>query len=335
MPANKPDYYKTLGVSRDATAEEIKKAFRQKARTAHPDAGGDEEAFKQLNEAYEVLSDEKKRSLYDQYGTASEAQIPYGWGGGSGAGQTYTINMDDLFGGMNWSEILDHMRKGEGAFAGNWDFGSAAAGAGAGAGGSGFGGFGGFGGQQQPRPRKGKDTSVTLDITFEEAFEGCKKRLTVRVPGHAEAETISVSIPAGAVDGGRIRAKGKGAPGENGGAAGDLLITTHIKEHAYFTRSDADVEIDVPITIAEAALGASVIVPAPDGTKVRVKVPAGTQSGTVLTIKGKGAPRLKGVGSGDLLITLDVRVPHSLNDEQKAALEQFQAATTEEIRSWR
>lgn len=312
-----PDYYKTLGVSRTATADEIKKAYRKLARTHHPDAGGDEGKFKEINEAYEVLSDDKKRKLYDQYGTANENHIPQGWGGGS-------VNVGDIFGGGgaggfgSWADILESIRHGEGAFGTDWDFGGA----------------GGFGGARQPRPRKGQDMNVTLNVTFDEAFKGAEKRVTVRVPGRGESETLTVKIPAGAVDGGRLRFKGKGGPGENGGEAGDLLITTKIEPHPYYTRKGADVLMDVPVSVAEAALGASVVVPAPDGTKVRVKVPAGTQDDTVLTIRGKGAPKVKGAGSGDLKITVKVVVPKEMNEGQKAAMEAFLTATTNDVRSW-
>ena len=200
MPAT-PDYYKTLGVPRTATTDEIKKAFRKLARKYHPDAGGSEAKFKEINEAYEVLSDDKKRKLYDQYGTANENQIPRGWGGGS-------VNVEDIFGGAgaggfgSWADILESIRRGEGAFGSNWDFN--------GAGASGFAG-------RQPRPRKGQDMNVTLNVTFEEAFSGTEKRVTVRVPGRADSETLTVKVPAGAVDGGRLRFRGKGAPGESGG----------------------------------------------------------------------------------------------------------------------
>ena len=311
-----PDYYKTLGVPRTATADEIKKAFRKLARTHHPDAGGDEAKFKELNEAYEVLSDDKKRKLYDQYGTANENQIPQGWGGGS-------VNVEDIFGGAgggfgSWADILESIRHGEGAFGTDWDFND----------------MSGFGGGRQPRPRKGQDMNVTLNVTFDEAFKGAEKRVTVRVPGRGESETLTVKIPAGAVDGGRLRFKGKGGPGENGGAAGDLLITTKIDPHPYYTRKGADVLMDVPVSVAEAALGASVVVPAPDGTKVRVRVPKGTQDDTVLSVRGKGAPKVKGDGSGDLKITVKVVVPTEMNEGQKKAMEDYLAATTDDVRSW-
>ncbi|MEG0070748.1 MAG: DnaJ C-terminal domain-containing protein [Raoultibacter sp.] len=306
-----PDYYKTLGVPRTATVDEIKKAYRKLARTHHPDAGGDEAKFKEIGEAYEILSDKKKRDLYDQYGTANESQIPRGWGGGQG----------NPFGGQggqggSWADILESIRNGEGAFGTEWD-------------------FGGFGGRQaHPRPQKGQDMKVTLTVDFDDAFTGAEKRVTVRVPGKSEKETLTVKIPAGAVDGGRLRFKGKGALGANGGAAGDLLITTQIDEHPYYSRDGADVVVDMPITIAEAALGASIVVPAPDGTRVRVKVPAGTQSGAILTIKGKGAPRLKGEGFGNLSIKVDVVVPKNLTDEQKQALEAYKEAAADSVRKW-
>ena len=312
-----PDYYKTLGVPRTATADEIKKAFRKLARTHHPDAGGDEAKFKELNEAYEVLSDDKKRKLYDQYGTANENQIPQGWGGGS-------VNVEDIFGGAgggfgSWADILESIRHGEGAFGTDWDFND----------------MSGFGGGRQPRPRKGQDMNVTLNVTFDEAFKGAEKRVTVRVPGRGESETLTVKIPAGAVDGGRLRFKGKGGPGENGGAAGDLLITTKIDPHPYYTRKGADVLMDVPVSVAEAALGASVVVPAPDGTKVRVRVPKGTQDDTVLSVRGKGAPKVKGGGSTcTTKITVKVVVPKEMNEGQKKAMEDYLAATTDDVRSW-
>lgn len=335
--ANKPDYYKTLGVSKTATADEIKKAFRKKARTAHPDAGGDEEKFKEINEAYEVLSDEKKRQLYDQYGTANEHEIPYSWGGPGGGGAT-SVNFDD-FG--SWSDILNQVLRGEGVMGTEWDFGGGSAGsprggARAGRGGfngfDGFGGFGGFGGQAyDPRPQKGYDSTVEMEVTFDEAFHGTTKRVTIRIPGREEGETLDVKVPAGAIDGGRLRFKKKGIPGANGGEAGDLLIVTRIMPDSQFSRKGADVLTTAVVDMATAALGGSIVVPAPDGTKVRVKVPAGTQPGAVLSVKGKGAPRLKdkknGSEKGDLKITLNIPVPTNLNDAQKEALEAFLAAS--------
>jgi curved DNA-binding protein len=306
-----PDYYKTLGVPRSADATEIKKAFRKLARTHHPDAGGDEAKFKEINEAYEVLSDEKKRKLYDQYGSTGGARIPQGWG---------EADANPFAGGFgSWAEILERLRNDEGGFGGGWDFD-----------------FGGFASRPQPRSQRGQDMKVALQVSFEEAFAGAEKRVSIRVPGKAEKETLTIKVPAGAVDGGRLRFKGKGGLGAHGGEAGDLLITTKIDSHELYTRKGADVSIELPVSLIEASLGASVVVPAPDNTKVRVKIPAGTQSGTVLTVKGKGAPHVSGKksGSGNLLIKINVVVPQDLNEKQRKALEDFQAATTEEMKRW-
>ncbi len=307
-----PDYYKTLGVARNASASEIKKAFRNLARTHHPDAGGDEAKFKEINEAYEVLSDDKKRSLYDQYGTANPHAAGCGCHGGCGT---------DPFAAQgfgSWAEVLESIRRGEGAFGTNWN----------------FGGFSGFGAQQQARPVRGKDMTVTLSVSFDEAFHGTEKRVSVRVPGRADKETLNVKIPAGAVPGSRLRFKGKGTPGDAGGASGDLLINVQIAAHELYERSGADVRMSVPVSIAEAALGAQIPIPAPDGSKVRVRIPAGSQHGTTLTVKGKGAPKVKGEGHGDLLLVLDVVVPTEMNEEQTAAMEAFVQATSTKLRSW-
>ena len=307
--ADKRDYYEVLGVQKGASDDELKKAYRKLARKYHPDLNKDNpeaaDKFKEVNEAYEVLSDKEKRAKYDHFGFAG---VDPCFGGGAGAG-----------GFGSWADILESIRRGEGAFGSNWDFN--------GAGASGFAG-------RQPRPRKGQDMNVTLNVTFEEAFSGTEKRVTVRVPGRADSEMLTVKVPAGAVDGGRLRFRGKGAPGESGGEAGDLLVTTRIQNHPYFKRDGADVLIDVPVNVAEAALGASVVVPAPDGTKVRVKVPAGTQDQTVMSVRGKGAPKVKGSGNGDLKITIKVQVPKSMNPQQQKAMEAFLEASPDDVRSW-
>ena len=306
-----PDYYKTLGVSRDASADEIKKAYRKLARDNHPDAvkarGGNaeeaEEKMRSINEAYEVLSDDKKRQMYDQYGTANENQIPFGGGAG--------------FNG-SWADILESLRNGEG-------FGGF----------SGFGGFGGPFGGGQPMPQKGADRTVSLNITFDEAFKGTEKKIRVRLEAGSEPQTLPVKIPAGAIDGGQVRLRGRGNPGINGGPAGDLLVKVHIGEHPYYRRDKANVLMDVPVSIAEAALGTQITVPTPDGGKVRVKVPAGTQSGTKLTIRGKGAPRLgAGGGNGDFNLVIKVEVPTSLNAKQEEALKSFMQSDESELRRW-
>lgn len=304
MAGSAPDYYKTLGVSKDATADEIKKAFRKLARTHHPDAGGDEAKFKEINEAYEVLSDPEKRKMYDQYG-ATGGRIPYGGAEGF-----------DFSGFGGWEDILEALRGG--GFGG------------------GFGGFdmGGFGGYGQPMPQKGRDVGISLEVTFEEAFNGIEKHVKARIPGSASTETLTVKVPAGAVDGGRVRFRGKGEPGVNGGPAGDLLVTTRIKPHALYSRDGANVKMDLPVTIDEAVLGASIVVPAPDGSKLRVKVPAGTSDGYEMRIPGKGAPDLKKSGMGDLHLKVRIEIPKEINEEQRKAMEAFAAASSQNARPW-
>ena len=310
------NYYELLGVKKDATADEIKKAFRKLARKHHPDAGGDEEKFKQINEAYEVLSDTEKRAQYDQYGQYFGGGMPPGAGGGAGypgggfpggggrgrAGGYQNVNVGDL------GDLGDL-------------FGSVFGG-----GGGGFGG-GGFGGGR-PQPHRGADQEAKLDLTFAEAFVGTKK--TMR---SGAGSSVSVTVPAGATDGGKLRFKGKGAAGANGGPAGDLYVTTRIRRHPYYSRDGADVIIDVPITFAEAVIGTEIRVPTPDGGKVKLKIPAGTQSGKVHRVRGKGAPKLNGSGQGDLKVRVNVAVPESLSDEQREALEAFAALSDGDVRA--
>lgn len=317
--ASTPDYYKTLGVPRDATDDQIKKAFRKLARTHHPDAGGDEAKFKELNEAYEVLSDKEKRELYDTYGTANPNEIPQGWGGAQAGdpfgGGAYHTSSTGGFGGFDWADIFDSMRHGEGAFGGSWNVGGQA---------------------QQQRSMKGEDKTVTLNVSFKEAFEGAEKTIRVRLAGTDETSSFPIKVPAGANEGSRIRIKGKGGAGVNGGQPGDLLVKIHIEDDPLFRRDKADVYMNLPVSIAEAALGTTVVAPTPGGKKIRVKVPAGTQDGKRLTVKGKGAPKRgkNATGNGDLHLVVKVQVPTELNDEQAKALEAFEQATTEKVRAW-
>ena len=313
MANGAPDYYKILGVSRTANADEIKKAYRKLARQHHPDAGGDEAKFKQINEAYEVLSDDKKRKMYDQFGTANANQVPFG-GGFSGnpfAGAAGGAG----FANIPWQDILESMRRGEGAF-GGFDFLNM-----------------NQNGPGSPMPAQGADVKAEISISFDEAFEGCIKTLVLRKP-NGEKENVSVKVPAGATDGGRVRIRGKGKPGQNGGPNGNLLVTTRIQEHPWFKRDGADVLLTVPVTPAEAALGAVVTVPTPDGKRANVRIPAGTKSGKNLVMTGKGAKRLKGSGYGDFRMTIEIALPDRLSDEQRAALEAYAAAPGEGVRTW-
>lgn len=307
----KKDYYEILGVKRSASAAEIKKAFRKKAREHHPDAGGDEEQFKQINEAYEILSDQEKRDQYDKFGAyvgnVPPGAGPQGWPGATGSSGGpggFTVeygDFDDIF----------SMFGGQGGFSG----------------------FGGSRTAPRQRPTKGDDLQVALEVSFEEAFSGTDKAVTIRNPQSGERESLTIKVPPGARDGGKLRKRGKGNPGVAGGAAGDLIVVIHIRPHEYYARDGADVLFDLPVTIAEATLGTEITVPAPDGTRVKLKVPAGTQDGKTFRLGGKGAPKLKGDGRGDLKIRIKVAVPTHLDDVQRDLLERFAAASSENPRA--
>ncbi|MDR2035731.1 MAG: DnaJ domain-containing protein [Coriobacteriales bacterium] len=314
-------YYEVLGVGEKATTDEIKKSFKKLARKHHPDAGGDEAVFKEISEAYEVLSDKEKRKEYDtmlRYGAftaaggAGAAGMPYNWGGQGGS---WTVTDRGGDGGYSSiGDIFSRMAAGEGAFGTDWDFGGS------------------------KRKTKGQDVQVTLEVTFEEAFKGAEKRVTVKSSDGGK-QTIDVKVPKGAVEGGKLRYKGKGTAGSNGGANGDLLIVTSIKPHRIYSRSGANVLMDLPLSIDEAALGSTITIPTPDGSKVNLKVPAGTQEGKVFLIKDKGAKRVGGkAGSsefGDLKVKATIVIPRQLNDAQKEALSAFgKASDTDTRKGW-
>jgi len=313
-------YYEVLGVGEKATTDEIKKSFKKLARKHHPDAGGDEAVFKEISEAYEVLSDDEKRKEYDtmlRYGAfaavggAGAAGMPYNWGGGRGS---YTVtDFGDMGGGgsafSSLSDLFSRMAAGEGAFGTDWEFGQ--------------------------KKVKGQDIQVTLEVSFEEAFKGAEKRVTVK-SSDGNNQTIDVKVPEGAVEGGKLRYKGKGTAGSSGGQNGDLLIVTSILPHKLYARNGADVLMDMPLSLDEAALGATIVVPAPDGSQVKLKVPAGTQDGKVFLVKDKGAKRVGGkqtsTGYGDLKVKATLAVPKHLNDTQREALEAFAAASDDDVR---
>ncbi len=362
------DYYKTLGVAKGASADEIKKSYRKLARKYHPDANeGDakaEERFKEISEAYNVLSDEKRRKEYD------EARTLFGHGPrmpGSAGTTTggYNFDLGDLFG-------------------------SSSGGAGGRLGdllGGVFGSRGG--GTQTARPRRGQDVETETSLPFSDAIEGttvslrltgegaCKdcmgtgaKAGTVprvcptcegtgqgsrNLGGFALSEpcktcrgrglvvddpcptcsgsgramstrTIQARIPAGVADGQRIKLAGKGASGERGGPNGDLYVRVHVDKHPVFGRQAHNLTVTVPVTFAEAALGAEIKVPTLNGMPVSIRIDKGTSNGRTLRVRGKGVRRKDGT-VGDLLVTVNVQVPTELNDKAKSALEDFRDAT--------
>jgi len=370
MADQKRDYYEVLGVSKGASDDDLKKAYRKLAKQYHPDLNPDDKTaetrFKEVNEAYEVLSDQDKRSKYDQFGHAGiDPNFSSGGFNGGGFGGFEDL-VGDLFGSF---------------------FG----------GGGGGGGY--SGGGRKNGPQKGQSLRVNLNITFEEAAFGCQKEISLNrsepcpdcegsgcAPGttaeicpdcrgsgairiqrggggfsfsstqpcprcsgtgkiihqpcptcHGEGarttnKKISVSIPAGIDDGQAISMRGQGNAGKNGGPAGDLIVGISVIPHPEFRRDGTSVYFSLPVTFSQAVLGAELLIPTIDG-KVKYTLPEGTQPGTTFRLRGKGIPVLNGHGRGDQFVTLTVRVPTGLTQEQKTALQGFDAAMNGEAPS--
>lgn len=349
--AQKRDYYEVLGVNKSATDAEIKKAYRKLAKKYHPDMNKDnpkaEELFKEVTEAYEVLSDKEKRKLYDQFGHAAFDEGA-GQGGAYGAG-------GQGFGG------------GAGGFGGFGGFGSGNFGGGGGFG-SGFGGFGSgnfsggagggngsfhfngnsgdgyqeyyytgdnlddifdgfFGGSRKGRSRSkdGEDVLAKVDVSFEEAALGADKVIRFRAPDGSE-QSLQVHIPAGIDSGQKIRLKGKGMPGQNGGGAGSLLLEVTVQSKPGFERKGMDIYTTVEIPFETAVLGGETIVPTLNG-RVSCKIKEGTQSGTKIRLKGKGIVSMKNPSQkGDEYAVIQIRVPKNLSADAKQKLQEYAKA---------
>jgi molecular chaperone DnaJ len=361
------DYYKTLGVAKTAKPDEIKTAYRKLARKYHPDANRGnpeaEEKFKEISEAYDVLSDDKRRKEYDEVRSSPFGgfRVPTGNRGGTGAGGFGGFDLGDLFGGSD-SGLGD-------VLGGIFNRRS--------------------GGTTQSRARRGADVETETMLTFGQAIDGATVGLrltgegpcpvchgtgakagtvprvcptcegtgqqsrnlgnfafsepcktchgrglvvddpcdTCRGSGRAmSSRTIQARIPAGVSDGQRIKLKGKGAPGERGGPSGDLYVRVHVQPHPVFGRKDDNLTVTVPVTITELALGAEIKVPAHRSPPVVVRIAPGTPNGRVFRVRGKGVRRKDGT-TGDLLVTVEVTVPHDLNGKARHALEDLRAAT--------
>jgi DnaJ-class molecular chaperone len=316
------DYYAALGVGKNASADEIKKAYRKLARKYHPDVNpGDkdaEERFKLISEAHDVLINPEKKKIYDEFGEEGlragfdpeQARRYKQWqqyGGARAAGGPGFYGDFSFDGGsVHYSGFEDIFKNI-------------------------FGGMGASGtrGQPQRGPRKGADIESTLEVDFMTAIRGETTRVTFQKQsfggGAPHRETIDVKVPQGVDDGSRIRLAGKGEPGIEGGPPGDLFVTIRVRSHPLLTRDGDNLRLDLPVTVAEAMKGAEVSVPTPDGS-VQLKIPSGTRSGQTLRMKGKGVPNLKTKKPGDMYVTVRVQVP-STSDENalKAAetLERF------------
>jgi molecular chaperone DnaJ len=283
------DFYKLLGVSKTASKDEIKRAYRKLAQKHHPDANKDDPSaegrFKEISEAYAILSNEEKRRQYDQMRSFVEAggERIYGFGPNQGGGVRVNVgDIGDLFGEGGIGSVFDDL----------------------------LGGFG-FRGDRAPA---GRDLETEVSLTFDQAIEGT----TVTLP-----QGTKVRIPAGVGDGARIKVAGKGEALGPGGPPGDLYVRVKVAEHPLFRRGrGGDLTLTVPVTLAEAALGAKIEVPTLDGS-VTVKVPPGSRNGKRLRVRGRGAPRPKGA-KGDLLVEIEVDVPQRLTRKEKQLLEEFQ-----------
>ena len=362
--ADKRDYYEVLGVAKGASDDELKKAYRQAAKKYHPDLNPDnkeaEAKFKEVNEAYEVLSDKEKRARYDQFGHAG---VDPNYGAGAGGGSPFGVDMDfgDIFSSV-------------------------------------FGGFGGFGGRRNSNPnapRRGADVETSVTITFDEAAKGCQKEISYsavvtcnecsgtgaqkgttpktcsvcggrgqvmvnqRTPfGVVQTARVcdackgkgkvidnpckacsgngrvkrnikkTINIPAGINDEQMLNVSGQGSSGINGGPAGDVHVYVNVKPHQIFVRRGDDVWCEIPVTFAQAAMGSEVIVPTIDG-KVSYNVHEGTQPGDVFKLKGRGIPHINGRGRGDQYVRVTVEVPKNLNKEQKELLKKFESVSSD------
>lgn len=300
------DFYEALGVSRTASADEIKRAYRKLAKQHHPDANPDDQGaqkkFSQITEAYDVLSDDDKRRKYDQFGAnwnkaGAGGQNPFeGFGGGGGGGASFDLN--DILGGMF----------------------------GAGGGGNPFGG----GGRRKARPQKGQNVEAEIRVPFQVGVEGGEHELTLQTGGRSER--LTVRIPAGINDGGKVRLAGQGHPGVAGGEPGDVIVTIRISSHPWFRREGNNLLVDVPITPSEAALGAKVDIPTLTEGQVVMSIPPGTSGGTKLRLRGKGVLDRKTQQRGDQLVVIKVVVPKELSPEATELYQQLQQAAPQDPR---
>ncbi len=325
MSVKYKDYYDIMGVSRDASKEDIQKAYRKLARKYHPDTSQEENAeekFKDINEAYEVLRDDEKRKRYDTLGAnwqqGQDFEPPPEWesfftstgGPNGGYRRTFTTH-----GAGDFSDFFEMLFGGGGFGHAEDPFASMFGGGGP----SGFGGRTGY--QTHVRARKGQDVEGEIEIPLEDAYHGATKSVDLYSPHTGQRKTYNVKIPAGTRDGTKIRLSGQGESGTGGGPAGDLFIRVKLAPHPVFRVNENDLETDVKVTPWEAVLGAEIRVPTLDGP-VNMKVPAGTSSGKKMRLRNKGLPK-KGGGRGDQYARIMIAVPSMLTDDEREAYEKL------------
>jgi len=330
----KRDYYEVLGIKRGASDDDVRSAYRRLARKYHPDLNpGDraaEQKFKELSEAYEILADPKKRQAYDQFGFAgvqmgAEAGAGAAGSGAGPGGQRYTWSgqgspfedaVFEAFGGAGpegasfFEELVSHLG---GAHAGRARGGA----------------------RGRRRVAAGQDIQSEIALTFDQAVHGVQTSLTLERPsgdGSRRPERLTVRIPLGVRDGQRVRLRGQGGPGFGGGPAGDLYLIIRVQEHPYFRREGQDVYIDLPITVAEAALGTTADVPTVHG-RTTVHVPPGTASGTRLRLRGQGVPDATGKGRGDQYCIIRIVPPKRLDERERRLFEELRNLQQENPRT--
>ena len=302
------DYYKTLGIDKGCSGDEIKKAYRKLALKYHPDRNkGDKTAeskFKEISEAYAVLSDDKKRAQYDQFGDASFHQH---------------YSAEDIFRGTDFSSVFRDFDLGGG---GMDSFLGRIFGQGFGGGGGGFAGHGAGGFHPGFGNAKGQDVEYKLQIGFDEALRGSERNVQFSLSSGSKQD-IKVRIPAGIKSGGKLRVSGKGAPSPTGGDAGDLYIIVDVAAHPDFRRQEQNIEVDLDLKVSEAILGCSKEINTPGGAK-KIKIPAGVKPGTKIRLKGLGFPSLGATPQGDLFAVVQLAIPKSLDESQQAAVRALQ-----------
>ncbi len=313
MPVQFKDYYETLGITRTATAEEIKKAFRKLARIHHPDVAKNkstaEAKFKEINEAYEVLGDPEKRQRYDQLGAGYQngAEVPTSGGRAYRShGHPQEAEFPFEFTGTGFSDFFETFFAGRRGETGGFQRGSPF-------------------GDHSPRAAKGHDAEAAILVTLEEALRGAKREVTVRRPGAnggpGRTDTYQVKIPAGVREGKRIRLTGQGGSGHAGGPAGDLYLKVRLASHPDFRVEENDLYYDLDLAPWEAVLGVKVNIPTLDGTAA-LQVKPGVAPGSLIRLRGLGMPHEKG-GRGDLFAVVHVQIPTSLTTAERALWEQL------------